>query len=106
MPPEEIIFGYGVPLLTTAGIPDKQARSFLGGLRKQHGDGAVIDALRECLRQKPLQPLEWLAATLPPKGRPARGSPKSTRDESRQWGFELVTTAKQRESDDGWTIDA
>lgn len=64
--PNEIIFGYGVPLLTNASIPEKQARSFLGGLRKHHGDQAVIDKLRECIREKPVQPLEWLAAALPP----------------------------------------
>ena len=66
--PDEIIFGYGVPLLTSAGNTDKHARSFLGGLRKQHGDQLVIDKLRECLKAKPLQPLEWLAAALPPAG--------------------------------------
>ena len=68
MEPDEIIFGYGVPLLVNAGSADKAARSFLGGLRKQHGDAAVIDKLRDCIRAKPLQPLEWLAAALPPRG--------------------------------------
>lgn len=68
MSPDEIIFGYGVPLLVNAGSADKAARSFLGGLRKGHGDHAVVDALRNCLREKPLQPLEWLAAALPPHG--------------------------------------
>lgn len=71
---DEIIFGYGVPLLTNAGTPDKQARSFLGGLRKSHGDTALIDKLRECLKAKPLQPLEWLAAALPP---PTAGPPRN-----------------------------
>jgi len=76
--PAEVIFGYGVPLLVNAGTPDRNARSFLGGLRKTHGDKAVVDALRECLRAKPLQPLEWLAAALPPKARAgssAKGHP-------------------------------
>lgn len=68
MKPDEIIFGYGVPLLTNAGTAEKQARSFLGGLRKIHGDQALIDTLRECLKERPLQPLEWLAAALPPTG--------------------------------------
>lgn len=66
--PNEIIFGYGVPMLTNAGTPEKQARSFLGGLRKVHGDEALIAKLRDCLVERPLQPLEWLAAALPPKG--------------------------------------
>ena len=72
MSPDEIIFGYGVPLLVNAGSADKAARSFLGGLRKGHGDEALIDALRNCLREKPLQPLEWLAAALPPAGAPTK----------------------------------
>jgi len=72
--PDEIIFGYGVPLLTSAGVAEKQARSFLGGLRKQNGDDALVDALRECIRAKPLQPLEWLAKALPPSGKSARKS--------------------------------
>lgn len=66
--PDEIIFGYGVPLLTAAGNTDRASRSFLGGLRKNHGDEAVVAALRDCIKAKPLQPLEWLAAALPPSG--------------------------------------
>lgn len=65
---DEIIFGYGVPLLSSAGSTDKAARSFLGGLRKAHGDESLVNALRDCIRAKPLQPLEWLAAALPPAG--------------------------------------
>lgn len=79
--PNEIIFGYGLPLLTNAGTPEKQARSFLGGLRKSHGDDALIDKLRDCLKERPLQPLEWLAAALPPKG---------GRQGSRHAGFENI----------------
>ncbi len=66
--PDEIIFGYGLALLVSAGTAEKQARSFLGGLRKHHGDSALIDKLRACAKAKPLQPLEWLAAALPPAG--------------------------------------
>jgi hypothetical protein len=66
--PDEIIFGYGVPLLTNAGTSDKAARSFLGGLRKAHGDELLVNSLRDCIRAKPLQPLEWLAKVLPPAG--------------------------------------
>jgi len=64
--PQEIIFGYGLALLTNAGTAEKQARSFLGGLRKQHGDAELVNKLRDCAKAKPLQPLEWLAAALPP----------------------------------------
>jgi uncharacterized protein YdaU (DUF1376 family) len=74
--PTEIIFGYGVPLLVAAGATDKHARSFLGGLRKEHGDTPVVDALRECIKAKPLQPMEWMAAALPPKSPEAPPAPK------------------------------
>lgn len=66
--PDEIIFGYGVPLLTNAGSTDRSARSFLGSLRKAHGDETLVNTLRECIRAKPIQPLEWLAKALPPDG--------------------------------------
>lgn len=64
--PKEIIFGYGLSLLVNAGTPEKQARSFLGGLEKHHGSEILVDTLRDCAKAKPLQPLEWLAAALPP----------------------------------------
>jgi len=64
--PKEIIFGYGLALLVNAGTAEKQARSFLGGLEKHHGADALIGKLRECAKARPLQPLEWLAAALPP----------------------------------------
>lgn len=76
--PDEIIFGYGVPLLTNAGSTDRSARSFLGSLRKAHGDEALVNTLRECIRAKPVQPLEWLAKALPPDGM----KPKLNKQES------------------------
>lgn len=72
--PEEIVYGYGVPFLTNAGTAEKQARSFLGKLCKDHGPPRVVDVLRDCIRAKPLQPLEWMAAVLPPKGKSALNS--------------------------------
>lgn len=76
--PNEIIFTYGLGLLVNAGTLEKHARSFLGGLRKTHGDDALIDKLRECAKAKPLQPLEWLAAALPPPN----SSPKPNAQEA------------------------
>lgn len=105
---DEIIFGYGVPLLTNAGTPDKQARSFLGGLRKAHGDEALVNALRECIRSKPLQPLEWLAAVLPPKGTKAKNQPLSfaQQDElARRRRWEEMTGRKWPEADQPNFID-
>jgi hypothetical protein len=53
-------------MLVNAGTPEKHARSFLGGRVKDYDEAAVIDKLRECAKARPLQPLEWLAAALPP----------------------------------------
>lgn len=91
MEPAEIIFGYGLPLLTNAGTPEKQARSFLGALRKRPGgDDALVNALRDCLKAKPLQPLEWLAAALPPDGivTKAGKTPESFAERDRIAGME------------------
>lgn len=73
--PKEIIFGYGLSMLVSAGTPEKQARSFLGGLEKHHGSATLIDTLRGCAKARPLQPLEWLAAALPPPS--AGGKPNA-----------------------------
>lgn len=87
MKPDEIIFGYGLSMLTNAGTAEKQARSFLGGLRKAHGDTALIDKLRDCAKAKPLQPLEWLAAALPP---PSAAPPPNKQELLEQRGREAA----------------
>lgn len=84
--PAEIIFGYGLSMLVNAGTAEKQARSFLGGLRKAHGDEALIDKLRDCAKAKPLQPLEWLAAALPPPAAGGSRAPKSENFDAKDYG--------------------
>lgn len=88
--PSEIIFGYGLSMLTNAGTAEKQARSFLGGLRKVHGDSVLVDKLRECAKARPLQPLEWLAAALPP---PPVGGEKGARPPNKQEALEARNRA-------------
>ena len=68
--PADVIFALGVPLLTAAGVTDRNARSMLGVQRKQHGDAAVVDALQRCAVEKPIQPVPWLQATLKAKQAP------------------------------------
>lgn len=63
------IFGLGVPLLTASGCTDRNARSMLALLHKQHGGLAVVAALERCAREKPLQPIPWLQAVMTPKSR-------------------------------------
>ncbi len=87
--PEEIIFGYGLTMLVSAGTPDKNARSFLGGLRKGYGDAALIAKLRECAQAKPLQPVEWLAAAMPPGGVNSK-TPKQDNFASKNYGSEIT----------------
>lgn len=87
--PEEIIFGYGLTMLVAAGTPDKNARSFLGGLRKGYGDAALVDKLRECAKAKPLQPVEWLAAAMPPGGAASK-IPKPENFAEKNYGSEIT----------------
>lgn len=93
--PAEIIFGYGVSMLVSAGTTEKNARSFLGGLRKEHGDDALIDSLRECAKARVLQPLEWLAAALPPKGSAAKPNAQERLEQSNR-----AVAARFLENDD------
>lgn len=60
----DVIFHNGVPLLTAAGVSEKNARSMLAGLAKAHGEAAVVQALSECAAFNPVQPVSWLQAAL------------------------------------------
>lgn len=62
--PADLIFALGVPLLTAANVSDRNARSMLGMLRKQHGDHAVVDSLRRCAELQITEPVAWLQASL------------------------------------------
>lgn len=62
--PADVIFALGVPLLMASAVPERNARSMLGLMRKTHGDEAVIGALQRCAAEKPLQPVPWLQAAL------------------------------------------
>jgi hypothetical protein len=60
----DLVFANGVPLLTVAGVAEKNARSMLAGLCKRNGDSAVANALAECAKARPLEPVSWLQAVL------------------------------------------
>lgn len=70
----DLLFANGVPLLTVAGVSEKNARSMLAGLAKQHGDAAVVQALNDCAAQRPIEPVSWLQAMLKTthQGRPGK----------------------------------
>jgi len=81
--PVETIFAVGVPLLTQHGVAERNARSFLGHLRKvaaknQGGDAAVVAALERCVREQALVPIEFLQGCF--KGGKLPGAATPTND--------------------------
>lgn len=83
--PKDYVFSQGVPMLTAAGISDKNARSMLAGLLKANGDSAVAKAVSECASEQPIQPVSWLQAKLraKPNAAPGRHSGFSDMDYSK-----------------------
>lgn len=67
----DVIFANGVPLLTAAGVSEKNARSMLAGLCKRHTEPAVVKALDDCARERPVEPVAWLQAALSARAAPA-----------------------------------
>lgn len=63
---KDVVYGYALPMLTNSGVPDKSARSFLGALLKNTPEDHLRNAIRECMREGPLAPLEWLAKACAP----------------------------------------
>lgn len=62
--PADALFQVAVPWLVARDVPDKTARSLLGGARKQLGDDAAWAVASECIRIAPLDPVPWLAAAI------------------------------------------
>lgn len=61
---KDAVFALGLPMLTTAGVEEKQARSFLGFLRKHNTDAEVIEGLKRCAIERAIQPIPFLQACL------------------------------------------
>ncbi len=71
----DLIFGLGLPLLEAAGVKEKNARSMLGLMRKQHGEKAVVNAVQRCAEVQAIEPVAWLQAALKSKsGTPTAAS--------------------------------
>lgn len=60
----EAIFSLGLPILLSASVPERSARSMLGFLRKTHGDEALLGAIQRCADEKAAQPVEFLQGCL------------------------------------------
>lgn len=60
----EAVFTLGLPLLLSANVPEKNARSFLGRLRRFNTDAAIVQAIERCAKANALQPVEFLQGCL------------------------------------------
>jgi len=114
MDDKDKIFTYGVPMLVNAGSTDKAARSFLAGLAKGHGDASVVQALRDCIKAKAIDPLTWLAGVLPPSGagptkkvQPVSFKQSDADDGMRRWEEQTgrVHPDRHRNANHGQVID-
>jgi hypothetical protein len=72
---QDQVFAIGVTLLTAADVSDRNARSFLAAQCKAHGPERVVEALRTCAAERPVQPVPRIVEIL---GRPdARQKPNA-----------------------------
>jgi hypothetical protein len=79
----DMVFGLGVPLLTEAGtVSDKNARSLLARLSKEHGEAQVRKALEQMAHDRPGEPVSWLQSLL--KARPKSAEPDWKRERRSQ----------------------
>lgn len=62
------VFSQGVEILTGSGESERNARGYLGKLRKDHGDEAVLHALQRVVATGASDPKAFLAGVLRPKG--------------------------------------
>lgn len=104
--PVDLIFANGVPLLVTAGLSDKQARTMLGMFRKNHGDDAVVAAIQQCVDEQALEPVGYLQRVLrttPKSAYPPR--PQSRTQANAKWMENLWSDSQPAMVDLG-TFDA
>ena len=59
-----VIWDVGVSLLVGAGVTERSARSFLGGLIKEFGEEAVADAVAKASLKRPADPRQFLVGLL------------------------------------------
>jgi hypothetical protein len=60
----EVVFTFGVSLLTEAGQSEVNARRLLGQFRKTRSDDDIAEALRRCAQAQAIDPVAWLKRTL------------------------------------------
>ncbi len=64
--PAKAVFDAGVKVLGQCGTPERQARAFLGKLRRDHPDqdGQILTAIMDCGRAGAVDPIPWITARL------------------------------------------
>ena len=65
--PEKIMFDAGVKLLTSAGMDERKARSFIGAKRKANGTEAVMAAIGAATRAGAVEPVAFIQKVLAKK---------------------------------------
>jgi hypothetical protein len=75
MSAKEAIFHIAVPWLVERGVPDKSARSLMGGADKQLGSDGAWALAQQFMREQPLEPAAWIAGAINAAMKPAKGRP-------------------------------
>lgn len=70
--PAKAVWDAGVRVLGASGVSDRQARSFVGKLRKDHPgqDSQILSAIMDCGRAGAVDPIPWITAHLRPSKQP------------------------------------
>lgn len=77
------IFGGCLDFLKSKGAAEKGARSFLGLMRKNHGDDALVQAIERAERDDITDPIPWISKYLESK-------PKGAQVKSEEWAVGLL----------------
>jgi hypothetical protein len=86
MSAKESIYHVAVPWLVDRRVPDKNARSLLGGAIKQLGEDDAWTLAQECMREAPLEPAAWIAGAINARMPAGKGKGK----DSRHSGFDKI----------------
>lgn len=86
MEPHEAIFRIGIPWLVAAGANERNVRSMLGGAAKQLGNEDAWALMQDCMREKPIEPVSWIAAAINARMPAGKGKGK----QSRHSGFDKI----------------
>lgn len=61
---KKMVFDSGVPLLTSTGSSERNARSMIGRWCSEHGDGQVLSVLALATANAPADPIPWIRTRL------------------------------------------